>query len=310
VVVRVGGKQVVIRTRGEVILAAGTLMSPKILQLSGVGPGALLQSLGIGVVSDNAHVGANMLEHLSFVIPYQLKAERGNNWRFFGHGLAASALQYVASRTGPLATGPFEVGAFVRSRPEVPRPDVQLYMGAFTMARSNDNNARWTEVDRKPGITICGQLLNLTSEGTVRIQSPDPDAPPVISPNWLSTPEDERGAVAMIRVMRQYMQQPALARYVGEELNPGVACDSDADLLQVFRRLSRSGLHGVATCRMGSDGNSVVDTRLRVHGVKGLRVADCSVMPGLISGNTNGPAMALGWQAANLILDDRKSPRR
>jgi choline dehydrogenase len=307
VVARVGGTEAIFRTCGEVIVSAGTIMSPKVLQLSGIGPAALLQSLGIPVVSDSPDVGARMLEHLSFVIPYRLKCDRGNNQRLFGSGLARSALQYVVSRTGILATGPFEVGAFIGSQPSATRPDVQLYMGAFTMASGNDNAKRWTEVEREPGVTICGQLLNLTSEGTVRIKSADPDAPLAITPNWLTTPEDERGAVAMVRTMRSYMQQPALAAYVGEELIPGVACQSDADILKVFRRLSRCGFHAVASCRMGSDKDSVVDPRLRVRGVTGLRVADCSVMPGLISGNTNGPAMALGWHAASLILEDRKA---
>jgi choline dehydrogenase len=149
--------------------------------------------------------------------------------------------------------------------------------------------------------------LNLTSEGTVQITSTDPDASPAIAPNWLTTPEDERGAVAMVRTMRKYMQQPALAGYVGAELGPSAACQSDADILKLFRKVSRSGYHAVATCRMGSDKNSVVDARLRVRGVAGLRVADCSVMPGLISGNTNGPAMALAWHASNLIIEDRKT---
>ncbi|UUZ62797.1 GMC oxidoreductase [Polaromonas sp. P1-6] len=248
-----------------------------------------------------------MLEHLSFVIPYRLKAEDGNNKRFFGTGLVKSVLQYVLSRTGAMATGPFEVGAFICTQPSLARPDVQLYMSAFTMAHSNDNAARWTTVERQPGITICGQILNLTSEGTVRIKSADSDVPLEIKPNWLTTPEDQRGVVSMVRYMRTYMKQTALDQYVGEELSPGLACQSDADILKVFRRLSRSGLHAVGTCRMGSDKNAVVDPRLRVRGVTGLRVVDCSVMPGLISGNTNGPAMALGWHAANLIIEDQRS---
>ena len=305
VVARIGGQQRVFRARHEVILSAGAIMSPKILQLSGIGPGALLQSLGVPVVRDCPDVGARMRDHLSFVVAHQLLGDAGNNWRYRGPGLAMSLVQYLGTHTGPLSTGPFEVGAFVRCHPKATRPDAQLYLGAFSMAASNDNAARWTTVGRTPGLTICGQYLALTSEGTVRLRSADPDQPPVIRPNWLSTPHDEEAAVAMIRLMRTYMRQPALARYVGPETNPGAGVQSDADLLQKFRLLSRSGLHAVATCRMGSDPEAVVDPRLCVQGVAGLRVADCSVMPGLISGNTNGPAMALGWHAANLILQDR-----
>lgn len=308
VVARIRGKRITFRTRGEVILSAGALMSPKILQLSGIGPAALLQSLGIDVVCDRPDVGARMLEHLGFSIPFRLNGEKGNNRRFHGAGLLKSVFQYLVSRTGPMATGPFEVGAFVRTGPAVVRPDAQLYMGAFTMARGDDNfPVPLADVERQPGITIYGQLLQLTSEGTVRIQSADPDAPPSIIPNWLSTPADEHAAVAMVRYMRTYMKQPAVARYVGEELAPGDACQSDADVLKAFRRLSLCGTPAVATCRMGTDRHAVVDARLRVRGVTGLRVVDCSVMPGLVSGNTNGPAMALAWHAANLIIEDQRN---
>lgn len=303
--VRVNGKVITYHATGEIILSAGALMSPKILQLSGVGPAGLLQSLDIKVVSDSPDVGARLREHLSFSIPYQLKESKGNNQSFYGLGLFKSVVQYLWSRTGPLATGPFEVGAFIRTEPEHDRPNAQLYLSAFSMAQGNNNSARWVAVNKEPGLTIYGQILNLTSEGTVHIQSSKPDAPLSIRPNWLSTPEDEKGVVSMVRYMQKYMKQSAIAPYVGEEIAPGTACDSDADILKVFRKLSRCGLHGVGTCRMGSDANAVVDARLRVRGVTALRVVDCSVMPGLVSGNTNGPAMALAWHAANLIIEDQ-----
>lgn len=305
--VRIGGVTQVFRARQEVILSAGALMSPKILQLSGIGPGALLQSLGLPVVRDCPAVGAHLRDHLSFVVACRLRGAAGNNWRYRGPGLAWSLAQYLGAHAGPLSTGPFEVGAFLRCHPAATRPDAQMYLGAFTMAASNDNAARWTTVGREPGLTICGQYLALTSEGTIRLRSPDPDQWPEIRPNWLSTTHDQEAAVAMVRTMRRYLRQPALAPFVGDEFNPGAQVASDEDILQKFRLLSRSGLHAVATCRMGSDAAAVVDARLRVQGVAGLRVADCSVMPGLISGNTNGPAMALGWQAANLILQDRQA---
>ena len=310
VIAHVGGKKVTYRSRGEIILSAGALMSPKILQLSGIGPAPLLRSLGIPVVCDRPDVGARLLEHLGFAMPYRLNGEKGNNSRFYGAGLLKSVLQYAVSRTGPMATGPFEVGAFIRTEPDLARPDAQLYMGAFTMARGDDNfPVPLADVEREPGITIYGQLLKLTSEGSVRIKSADPDAPLAIMPNWLSTPEDARGAIAMVRYMRRYMSQPALADYVGEELVPGQACQSDADVLKAFRQFSLCGLHAVGTCRMGSDRDAVVDAHLRVRGVTGLRVVDCSVMPGLVSCNTNGPAMALAWHAADLIQADRTRRR-
>jgi choline dehydrogenase-like flavoprotein len=306
VAARVAGEAVTFAARGEVILSAGTLLSPKLLLLSGIGPAADLQALGIPVQAASPDVGRRMREHLGFALPYRLIGDRGVNHRFYGLGLAASVAQYYLTRTGPLATGPFEVGAFVRTSPEVARPDAQLYMGGFTFARGDDNfPVPLADVERLPGLTIYGQLLRLTSEGSVGITSPDPDAPLAIAPNWLSTPEDERVAIDMVRVMRRWMSQKALAPYLGQELVPGAACQSDEDILRAFRRLSLCGTHAVATCRMGRDPDSVVDERLRVRGVAGLRVVDCSVMPATVSGNTNGPAMALGWRAADLIIADR-----
>lgn len=303
--VRVNGRRLTFKANSEVILSAGAIMSPKILQLSGIGPASLLQSHGIDVVSDSPDVGSKLREHISFSIPYRLNQDKGINHRLRGVGLMASAVQYALTRTGPLATGPFEVGAYVRTQPHLTRPNVQLYLSAFTMNRGNDNKARWVAIDKQPGVTIYGQLLQLTSEGSIQIRSANPDDPLKIRPNFMSTPQDQQQAVSMLRYMQRYMQQPALEKYVGEALLLGPDCQTDEALLAAFRRYSRCGLHGVATCRMGSDPQSVLDARLRVRGVSGLRVVDCSSMPGLISGNTNGPAMAFGWRASTLIIEDR-----
>lgn len=306
VVARVDGQLTEFQCRREVILSAGAILSPKLLLLSGIGPGEQLQALGLPVLAASPDVGSRMLEHLSFSMPHRLLGARGLNHRLRGLGLWGSVLQYALLRSGPLATGPFEVGAYVRTDPRLKRPNAQLCLSAFSMAAGNDNRARWVALDKQPGITIYCQLVQLGSEGALRLTAPDPDAPLDIRPNWLSTSEDQAAAVAVMRLMRRYMRQAALARYVGDELLPGPACQSDAELLDVFRRLSRCGLHAVGTCRMGGDERSVVDARLRVRGVQGLRVVDCSVMPSLISGNTNGPAMALGWRAADLILEDAR----
>lgn len=300
---RINGRHVTLGTRGEVILSAGTIMSPAILQRSGIGPAAHLRQLGIEVVADSPDVGARMREHLGFAMPYRLKGDRGLNHRFYGLGLMKSVMQYYLRRTGPMATGPFEVGAFIRTAPAVDRPDAQLYLGGFTFARGDDNfPVPLADVERTPGMTIYGQLLRPTSEGTIRIKSADPDAPISIMPNWLTTPEDEQTAVAMVHYMRRYMAQPALAAYTGEELVPGLSCQNDEDILNAFRRLSLCGTHAVASCRMGGDQNAVVDARLRVRNVEALRVVDCSIMPSPVSGNTNAPAMAVGWRASDLIL--------
>jgi len=299
---RVGGQAVAFGCRGEVILCAGTILTPKILQLSGIGASAHLSPLGIDMVAESPDVGRRLRDHLGFLLPYRLLNDKGLNARFKGLGLLQSLLQYYALHSGPMATGPFEVGAFFRTQAHLARPDAQLYLSAFTYPRSEDNFPVPDGVEDKPGITIYGQLLHLTSEGSVLLQSAHPDADLLITPNWLSTEEDCTSALAMVRYMRRYMAQPALARYVGEELMPGRQCQTDEEILDCFRRTSLCGTHAIGTCRMGRDAGSVVDEQLRVRGVEGLRAADCSVMPALVSANTNGPAMALGWRAADLIL--------
>ena len=300
---RIAGRPVEFRAAGEIILCAGTIMSPVILQHSGIGPAAHLQSVGIEVVSDSPDCGRRMREHVGFGMPHRLKGIKGLNHRYQGLGLVASVLQYYAFHNGPMATGPYEIGAFARSRSGQDRPDMQLFMGAFTFARSSDNfPVPLDRPDKLPGFNIYGQLLQATSEGSVMVTSADSDAPPSIMPNWLSTDYDQETAVRMVRYMRDYVRKPALQPYVGEELMPGAKVDTDEDILMYVRRMSTSGLHATGSCRMGSDNAAVVDNQLRVKGVEGLRVADCSVMPGLVSGNTNGPAMALGWRGSDIIL--------
>ena len=297
------GQLVTFKSKAEIVLSAGTLLSPKILQLSGIGQKNLLESLGIDIVYDSPDVGRKMREHLGFSMPHKLEKEQGLNHRFRGLGLIKSTLQYYLTRKGPMATGPFEIGAFVRSMPGANRPDTQLYLGAFSYARTNDNfPVQLGHIDSEPGITIYGQLLNLTSEGEVMIQSNDPKVAPIITPNWLTTEYDKKAMVEMVRTMRRFVKQPSVTDYFGEELIPGRLCENDEEILDAVTRLSTSGLHATGTCRMGKDLTSVVDNHLRVRGVESLRVADCSVMPTLISGNTNGPAIAVGWRASDLIL--------
>lgn len=308
VAARVNGVPVDLRCKGEVILSAGAMMSPVILQRSGIGDASHLRGLGIDVVVDSPDVGARMREHLGFSMPYRLKGDKGINHRFHGLGLVKSVLEYYLLHKGPMATGPFEVGGFVKTEPQVDRPDLQLYLSAFTFARGDDNfPVPLADVEREPGMTIYGQLLRLTSEGVVQIKSADMDALPKVTPNWLATPEDQHAAVAMVRYMRRYMSMPAIAGYCGEEILPGPKVQSDEDILDIVRRLSLCGTHAVASCRMGGDDKAVVDARARVKGVTGLRVVDCSIMPSPVSGNTNAPAMAVGWRAADLIIEDQRA---
>lgn len=305
---RVNGRPVTYRANHEIILSAGAMNSPKILQLSGIGPGELLRSLGIEVVQDSPDVGARMLEHLGFTVTHRLRNDPGLNHRFRGVGLAGSILQYLLLRKGPLTSGPLEVGAFVKVDPKATRPDVQLYLGATTMVRPEGENVAnpLPVAEPLPGMSVYAQMLRLTSEATLRITSADPDAGMAIAPNWLSTEYDRQLAVRMLHYIRRYLSMPALEPYLGEEILPGPQCQSDDEILDMVYRSGTCGTHAVRSCRMGRDANAVLDERARVRGVQGLRVVDCSSMPGLVSGNTNGPAMAFGWRAADLILEDRR----
>ncbi|MFN3231062.1 MAG: GMC family oxidoreductase [Alphaproteobacteria bacterium] len=302
--VRVNGKPTAFRTDGEVIISAGTIMSPVILQRSGIGPAAHLQSVGIDVISDSPDCGMRMREHVGFGLPHRLKNAKGHNHRYQGLGLIGSVLQYYLTHTGPLATGIYEIGAFSRSTPEMDRPDMQIFVGAFTFDRTKDNFPVPLQTPEKlPGFNIYGQLVQATSEGSILVKSGDSDQTPAIAPNWLSTEYDQQTAIAIVKYMRRYVRQPALQPYVGEELLPGADYDTDEKILDAVRHLSTSGLHATSSCRMGRDNAAVVDSELKVKGVEGLRIADCSVMPGIISGNTNGPAMAMGWRASDVILN-------
>lgn len=303
---RLAGRPARIACRGEVILSAGTMESPRLLQLSGIGPGAVLHAAGIPLLQDSPEVGRRMREHLSFSMAYGLRRKSGSGHRLYGLGLVASVLQYYLTRRGIMATGPFEVGAFLNLVKPDGLPDLQLYMGGYSFALSDDNHpVPLARVNRAPSVSVYGSLLRLTSEGEIRVTAPAFDAPAEIIPNWLATPDDREAAIALVRYVRRFMADEALAEDVGDELLPGAQHATDEEILDIFRRLATSGLHGTGTCRMGRDDQSVVDERLRVRGVENLRVVDCSVMPAPVSGNTNAPAMATGWNAARLILEDR-----
>lgn len=292
--------------RGEVIVCGGAMESPLLLQRSGIGHGDRLKAAGVDVIAHSPDVGERMIEHLSISMPFRLDKGRGTNRSFFGVGAALAMARWLLRRDGVMATGPFEVGGFCNVAHPDGRTDAQFYLGGYTFEVSDDGNpVPLDKIDPRPGITIYGQLLRLTSEGSLRITGPEPENAPEILPNWLSTEHDRRSAVALIRKMRAWAAAPPLDAMVGAELVPGPQVDSDEDVLAAFRRLASCGLHAIGSCRMGSDDAAVVDPRLRVRGVDGVRVVDCSVMPGHVTGNTNAPAMAMGWLAGELILADR-----
>ena len=290
------------RAAREVILSAGTLQSPKLLQLSGVGPAAHLRSLGIEVRVDSPEVGRNMREHWLLFIQHRLKVNASLNDKFSGLPLVASALQYALTRTGRLAEGGYDVGGFIRTRSGLDRPDAQIMMAPYSL----DFSATEYAFENFPGMQIFGYPLRPESLGTVMARSANPNDSPLIHPNYHAAEADRCSAVGVFRFLRNWMAQPALKPYLADETTPGRAIESDQEILDAFTRLGQSGYHAVGTCRMGADDAAVLDGRLRVRGVTGLRVVDLSFLPTMVSGNTNGPMMALAWRAADLILEDAR----
>ena len=289
---------------GEVILSAGVLTSPKLLQLSGIGPASLLARHGIAPVVDNPAVGANMSEHMMVSLSWRLNGMSGQNREFRGWRLYANALRYFLTGKGLMSRLVPDVSAMVPVMAPADWPDVQIGIAPFSMQTSAEDKpeaGRGTTEDM-PGITMVGFYLRPHSRGRVEIVAPDAAAPPQVDAAWLEDPRDREAALAMVKAIRAFAKSPALAPYIGEETVPGPAVQGDEELAEALWWMLSTGLHGTGTCRMGHAGqNSVVDARLRVHGVSGLRVVDCSVMPTPISGNTNGPAMALAWRAAEII---------
>jgi len=302
--VRTGGATHEFRSVREVIVSAGTLNSPKLLQLSGVGPGDRLAALGLPVVHHNPNVGGHMRDHWGTGFVHALRGSRGYNDSYRGLGLAASIARYAMARSGPMARGPFDVGIFARSSDEAVRPDIQIYFAPHSAQASRKAGSYRTVPDPNPGLTASGCILHSTSESRVDAVSPDPADNPAIRTNWLSTNEDRDSVIRMVRYVRRFLTQEPLAQYVGEGRMPAEKLQTDEQLFDYARQAGRTNNHAVGTCRMGTPQTGVVDNRLRVHGLAGLRVADCSVMPSLPSGNTNAPAMVTGWRAADIILAD------
>jgi choline dehydrogenase-like flavoprotein len=286
----------VVYTAEEVILATGALHSPKLLQLSGVGPAALLQSLQIPVLVDSLGVGANMREHKVQTMQVRLRRPYSHNAQLRGLRLYKNALRYMLFRSGPLAST-YDITAFVRTDRSLPRPDAQITFWSLSL----DRKAQTLKLEDAPGMLIMGYPLRTESEGSVQIRSADPAAPPVLRTNFLSSSYDRQVMVGMFRLMRRFAAQSPLRELIEAETLPGPEVQSDEQVIEACRQ-DDTCMHAIGTCRMGADAGAVVDAELRVRGVQGLRIVDCSVMPTQVSGNTNGPVMALAWRAAERIL--------
>jgi choline dehydrogenase len=295
VVVREGSGTVEHRAR-EVILSAGALNSPRLLQISGIGPADVLRRAGVDVIHDLPAVGENLRDHRMLPMQYRLNGASQNR-EFSGWRLYRNLARYFLSGSGPLTHSSFEAGAFLRSRPEESRPDLQVMIGPFSF----DPGKGVVAMHDFPGAFVGAYAMRSLSQGHVHITSGDAEAPLDIDPNWLAHPEDQRLAIAGFRFIRRIFSTPPLAAHVVEEIRPGPVVETEEDIITAYRRDGSSSYHFVGTCRMGADAASAVDPQLRVRGVEGLRVIDCSVMPSLPSGNTNAPAMAMGLRAAEII---------
>ena len=288
---------------GEVILSAGAIGSPALLQMSGIGPGAALQDLGIPVTADLPGVGANLQDHLQLRPIYKVSGTRTLNMDYqslWKRGMMAA--QYLLARRGPMTMAPSQLGIFARSSDRFDRPNVQFHIQPLSLPKFGE------AMHDFPAITVSVCNLRPTSRGSVRIASPDPAAAPKIAPHYLSTEEDRQVAADSLRLARKLMAQPALTRFHPEEFRPGAAIDGEAGLREAAARIGTTIFHPVGTAKMGvaDDPMAVVDERLRVRGLAGLRVADASVMPSIVSGNTNSPTIMIAEKASEMILSDAR----
>lgn len=287
---------------GEVILSAGALMSPQILQRSGIGADDHLGSLGIPVLVNSPGVGKHMLEHRLFGMHYGLTVPWSHNLQLRGVRAIANGLRWFLTRTGPMAVAYGTVGAFARVLAESDTPDIEIL---FSPVVALPDKSGQLAVDRTHSVTLFGYPLRSRSEGSVRIASRNPLAPARIRAGYLSDPYDCAVTIAMHRFIRNWMQQPAIASMIEGEREPSRSLRTDEDILYAYRTAGQAGYHACGTCRMGNFPDAVLDNKLRVRGVAGLRVVDGSIMPTMVSANTNGPIMASAWRASSLILDGR-----
>ncbi|MFG6467473.1 GMC family oxidoreductase [Roseateles sp. BYS87W] len=284
---------------GEVILSAGAIGSPHLLQLSGIGPAALLQKVGIPMVLDLPGVGGNLQDHLQIRTVYKVQGARTLNTRAASLlGKALIGLEYAVRRSGPMSMAPSQLGAFTRSSPDKTWPDLQYHVQPLSLDAFGEPLHRFNAITA----SVCN--LNPTSRGWVAATSPDATVAPAIKPNYLSTAEDRHVAAQSLRVTRNILAQPALAPFKPEEYKPGPQYQTEEDLARMAGEIGTTIFHPVGTCRMGrrEDPGAVVDSRLRVLGVRGLRVADASVMPTITSGNTNSPTLMIAEKLAGWLV--------
>ena len=290
------GQPATVRAGAEVILASGAIGTPQILQLSGVGPGPLLQKLGIDVVHDQPGVGANLQDHLQIRCAYKVQdALTLNTMAATMYGKAKIGLEYVLKRSGPMSMAPSQLGAFAYSSPDLATPDLEYHVQPVTLEAFGQAPHDF------PAITASVCHLRPESRGHVHVTSPDPMTHPEIQPNYLSTEGDRKVADRAVRLTRKIMDQEPMAKYRPEEFKPGPQYQTEAEVVEGAGQIASTIFHPVGTARMGTDPEAVVDAELRLNGIEGLRVVDASVMPRITSGNTNAPTIMIAEKASDMI---------
>jgi choline dehydrogenase len=305
-----GGAQQRARARAEVLLAAGAINSPQLLELSGVGDAQLLRQFHIPLIADSPAVGRGLQDHLAVSYFYRSRVPTLNDQLAPFFGKVKAALRYALGRRGPLAMSVNQAGAFLRSRAELMRPNLHIYFNPASYSTTSIGpKRRLLNPDPYPGFLMSFNTCRPTSRGTIHIRSSDPLSSPAIFPNSLATEADVQDVFEGARVLRRIAAAPPLAEVIETEREPGAQVQSDAEVLADFRRRAGSVFHACGTCAMGADPRtSVVDQRLRVRGVSGLRVVDAAIFPNISSGNINAPTLMVAERAADLILEDSSHP--
>jgi len=306
--VRRGGQTIDYRAAAEVIVSAGAIATPTLLQHSGIGPADTLRAAGVDLIVDSPNVGARMREHRVFRLEFRLAGNLGYNLLLNTRPRQmVTTLKYLATRRGVLAAPASPLVGFFKTHPELDRPDAQLQMTPISLGPGAIGSSLAPE--RKPGIMCIGYILRPDSQGSIRITSADPGAPPDIDPNYFATDHDRGLGTELFRRLRDLFSTGPIAKHIVAETVPGPTVRSQRDILSAALDHGSAGYHAMGTCAMGPHDDDVVDPRLRVRGVTGLRVVDCSVMPTMISGNLNAPAMAMAWRAADIIRNSTEQAR-
>ena len=301
--VSIDGRDATATARGEVILAAGAIGSPHLLELSGIGAGERLRHLGIDVVRESPGVGENLQDHLQLRLIYKIKnALTLNQLAATVRGKAGIALEYLLKRSGPMSMAPSQLGAFAKSDPSLETPDLQYHVQPLSLDRFGE------PLHPFPAITASVCNLRPESRGSVHAASPHFGAPPSIRPNYLATARDRRVAAEAIRLTRRIMAAKPMEPHAPEEFRPGAERQGDEDLARAAGEIGTTIFHPVGTARMGNGAGAVVDERLRVRDIERLRVIDASIMPTITSGNTNAPTLMIAEKGAAMLREDRRRP--